>query len=715
MKYRWKLLILLLCISIVPVVSLRTFGIHNVRLMAEALIDRNRQKQEDEVAAKLHLLIQDYSRALETIREKAEMALYFQTFGMSRLLKNEVLWQPADTIDNHLLSPLPEEKGQGHRTRGTLPAVQDVPLASGFDSSQCFSIPPRVAEKQARAAMAALQMMLPVYQAVEQYLGDLVLRQYSAFENGMFSVYPCRHETRMRLDARNQTWYRSAFEESLTAWSRPYTDPLSGRTVMAVSLPVTREDESVIGVGSLLVPLNNLIDPALSIFEIPSGTHSFLCTLAIDPATGKAGAKIVAVRNPPETSASGKDADPGHQWLVSADKIQMRQLLEDFARRRYHIRQMPFNERMSYWAYGPLLHHGTAFVFVIPRNEILKQNLPAIELIRARVSRVELYTAAFLVVLVALAVLLALWFSRTVTRPLELLATAAKKLAAGNFETTVTIKSRDEFAELGKIFNEIGPQLKERYKMRRSLDLAMEIQQSLLPESPPELAGLDIHGMTLFSEKTGGDYYDYLCVTKKEPPKLCVVVGDVTGHGIPAALLMATASAFLRLRATLAGSLKEIVGDVNREFCREVEASSRFMTLFIARIDRERNHIQWVRAGHDPAILYDAATDAFSPLNANGGLPLGVATDSVYQESTRAIKAGQIIFMGTDGIWETRNPQGDMFGKDRLKQIIRQNAGASARQIALAIVNGVTEFRGLQEQEDDLTLVIIKIEATEST
>ncbi len=692
MKYRWKLLILLLCISIAPVISLRIFGIHNVHLMAEALIEQIRQKQEDAVAGRLHNLIQDYSRAIETIREKVEMALFFQTFAITRIL-------PADKVP-------------GSRNPGPLSSGPSALTSFGGNSQQCFSVPDGINEKQAKTDIAVLQMMTSIYQAVAQYLGPLVLRQYSALENGIFSVYPCRRATRFRVDARDKTWYKSAFEEKLTAWSRPYPDPVSGRIVMAVSLPVTREDESLVGVTSLLVPLNSLIDPALSIFDRPGGTLSFLCTLAIDPSTGKAGAKIVASRQRSESPSAGANTGKGLQWLVSSDQTQLRELIEDFAQRRYHIRQMPFNGRMSYWVYGPLLHHGTAFVFIISRNAILEQNLRVVQLIRQRVSRVEWVTATFLVVLVLLAVLLALRFSRTVTRPLESLSNAARKLAAGNFETIVTIKSNDEFADLANVFNRVGPQLKERYKMRRSLDVAMEIQQSLLPESAPVLSGLDIHGMTLFSEKTGGDYYDYLCFDEKGPAKLCVVVGDVSGHGIPAALLMATVSAFLHLRSTLSGKLINIVRDVNREFCKEVKTSGRFMTLFLARIDRDNNRIEWVRAGHDPAIFYDAATDTFSQLNENGGLPLGVEPDSVYEQSIGAIKPGQIIFIGTDGIWETCNPQGDMFGKERLKQNIRKYAGASAREISLSILDEVSEFRGSLDQEDDLTLVVIKVEQT---
>jgi sigma-B regulation protein RsbU (phosphoserine phosphatase) len=261
---------------------------------------------------------------------------------------------------------------------------------------------------------------------------------------------------------------------------------------------------------------------------------------------------------------------------------------------------------------------------------------------------------------------------------------------------------------MGHIFNSVGPRLEAHYRMRQSLDVANEIQQHLLPESSPKLSGLDIEGLTLYSDETGGDYFDYLCKEELKQESLCVVVGDVADHGIPSALLMATVRAFLRLRASMPGRPGDIVSDVNRAFANDVEKSGRFMTLFLARIDRSRSRMDWVNAGHEPAIIYDPASDAFENLKGNG-IPLGVDEEASYKELSFEIKPGQIIFIGTDGIRETRNQNDEMFGNQRLQQILRQNAKASAQTVKRAILEAVAEFRGNQAQEDDLTLVVIKV------
>jgi sigma-B regulation protein RsbU (phosphoserine phosphatase) len=342
-------------------------------------------------------------------------------------------------------------------------------------------------------------------------------------------------------------------------------------------------------------------------------------------------------------------------------------------------------------------------------DQIQQHDNPIEPSIQAWLSKVQNYTATFLGFLILTAIGASLWFAKTITRPLALISSAATKLSEGDFETRVSITSGDEFQTMGEIFNTIGPQLKEHYRMRRSLEVAEEIQRNLLPANAPEMPGLDIHGMTLFSDQTGGDYFDYICVDGEKKDKLCVVVGDVAGHGIPTALLMATARGFLHFRTRLKGPLESIVSDVNREFARDVDDSGQFMTMLLARIDLGGGQMEWVRAGHDPAMLYDGQRDEFVPMAEKRGLPLGISADTPYEKSSCKINPGQIIFLGTDGIWEARNPKGELFGKSLLQQIIRENRKESARAIALSIIDAVEDFRGQDQQEDDLTLVIIKV------
>ena len=245
--------------------------------------------------------------------------------------------------------------------------------------------------------------------------------------------------------------------------------------------------------------------------------------------------------------------------------------------------------------------------------------------------------------------------------------------------------------------------------LRKSLALANEIQLNLLPQGNPSNPHLDIAGKSIFCSATGGDYYDFIFLPDENRELLSVVVGDVTGHGIEAALLMTTARALLRSRALMPGSMAQIIEDVNLHLTQDLYESGRFITLFFLTIDPLTRSLHWVRAGHDPAICYDPAKDTFEELRGSG-LALGVDRAWSYEENRKTDLAdGQIIFLGTDGIWETHDPRGNMFGKAPVQDIIRKHAADEAQDIVGAIITDLNDFRKRPEPEDDITLIAIKV------
>jgi PAS domain S-box-containing protein len=216
---------------------------------------------------------------------------------------------------------------------------------------------------------------------------------------------------------------------------------------------------------------------------------------------------------------------------------------------------------------------------------------------------------------------------------------------------------------------------------KKSLELAGEVQKSLLPQKNLRIKGLDIAGKSIPCEEIGGDYFDYLLGEEYAERPFSVVVGDITGHGVDAALLMTSARAFLRMRSSQPGSISQIVNEMNRHLTRDVLDTGRFMTLLYMTIDSDNGHLRWVRAGHDPAIVYDPVQDRFEELKGSG---LALGLDEKF----------------TDG---------EMYGKKRFHSIIRQNASAEANDILNAIYNDLDSFRSGFKPEDDVTLVVIKI------
>lgn len=297
--------------------------------------------------------------------------------------------------------------------------------------------------------------------------------------------------------------------------------------------------------------------------------------------------------------------------------------------------------------------------------------------------------------------------SRTVSAVREV-SHAAQRVAHGDYGISLPVRTQDEVGELIHSFNTMVLQLEERTRLKNSLNLAKEVQQNLLPGKPVQNRFLDIAGQSIYCDETGGDYYDYFTFPEMGPDRMGVAVGDVADHGIAAALLMTTARAFIRSRIIQSTDLSQITTDVNRLLCMDTADNGNFMTFFLMLFNTGSREIRWVRAGHDPALLYDAATDEFVDLDGKG-LALGVDETYPYQEYRRSDwHYGQIVVIGTDGIWDTENSQGDRFGKDRLKKVLRQASHASAAAILKAVTDAISDFRGKEIQNDDVTLVVVK-------
>jgi len=250
----------------------------------------------------------------------------------------------------------------------------------------------------------------------------------------------------------------------------------------------------------------------------------------------------------------------------------------------------------------------------------------------------------------------------------------------------------------------------DKQRLEFDMEVAAGVQQGFWPKTPPPLLGIEVAGISLPCDATGGDYYDYLMRPgfSGGGQTCCVAVGDVTGHGIQAALLMASARAFLRARLLFPGGPAEILGDVNRLLANDLGMTGRCMTLFLLEIDPVCSRLRFVRAGHDPALLYDPARDTFGELGGKG-IPLGIDGDWRYEENTLdGLPPGGVLVCGTDGIWETRDASGEMYGKTRLCRTVRRNAGADAWTVARAVLADLDAFRQEEPRLDDVTLVVVK-------
>jgi sigma-B regulation protein RsbU (phosphoserine phosphatase) len=245
---------------------------------------------------------------------------------------------------------------------------------------------------------------------------------------------------------------------------------------------------------------------------------------------------------------------------------------------------------------------------------------------------------------------------------------------------------------------------------KKALVLAGEVQKSLLPSEMPQVRGLDIAGRNVSCDEIGGDYFDFIWRPNSARGGFSIVVGDISGHGVDSALLMTTARAFLRMRASQPGSISDIVTAMNNHLARDVLDTGKFMTLFCLSIEPEHRALEWVRAGHDPALVYTPEKDTFEELKGTG-IALGVTDSFTYTENRKeGLMNNQVIAIGTDGIWEAFNTSGEMFGKKRFQDIIRNHADRSANEILDAVYTELNSFTTGKKSEDDITLVIVKVD-----
>ena len=246
-------------------------------------------------------------------------------------------------------------------------------------------------------------------------------------------------------------------------------------------------------------------------------------------------------------------------------------------------------------------------------------------------------------------------------------------------------------------------------EQKKALVLAGEVQKSLLPQGNPKVVGLDIAGRNIPCDEVGGDYYDFFLQQDQSDHAFSVAVGDITGHGVDAALLMSSARAFLRMHVSRGDSITEIVRAMNKHLVDDVLETGRFMSLFYLCLHADLTSLEWVRAGHDPAILFDPSSGISEDLK-GAGLVLGVDSNYKFEANTRkGLIDGNIIAIGTDGIWETSDSRGKMFGRERFKTLLQRNHHLSAAGILNIVFEELETFRRGRKADDDITLVIIKI------
>ncbi len=244
----------------------------------------------------------------------------------------------------------------------------------------------------------------------------------------------------------------------------------------------------------------------------------------------------------------------------------------------------------------------------------------------------------------------------------------------------------------------------ERQRLQHDLHVARGIQQGMLPRKTIERPRVEIAGYNRPCEETGGDYFDYIPMPER---RIGVVIGDVSGHGIGAALYMATARALLRAFTYKVADPAEVLGEVNRFLERDMPSGS-FMTLFFGEVNTKTGALRYASAGHNPMILFRKSSGTFEELG-NTGPGLGILPDIAYKTGeTPPLGRGDILLLYTDGLPEAMTPDKELFGEERMKTLLAGLQERSPEEIVQQLVRAATEWTKSDVFEDDLTLVVVK-------
>jgi len=261
--------------------------------------------------------------------------------------------------------------------------------------------------------------------------------------------------------------------------------------------------------------------------------------------------------------------------------------------------------------------------------------------------------------------------------------------------------------EVARLTTAIGEEIAQRERVNRELEIAREVQERLFPQELPSISGLDYTGRCRPAREVGGDYYDFLELPEG---KFGIAIGDVSGKGIGAALMMAALEASLRGQASLTGAdLAELMSRVNR-LVYEASSVNRYATFFYAQLDPKTLALSYVNAGHNPPIVLRRRASAWEIHRLETGGPVvGLLRNSPYQQGSFAMQHGDLLVCFTDGVSEAMNPADEEWGEERLIAAAQGCDGLGAAEIVTRVIEAADRFAAGAPQHDDMTLVVLRV------
>jgi len=554
----------------------------------------------------------------------------------------------------------------------------------------------------------------PAFVSNASDMGEITVSVFIGTESGFSIAYdPFSNDDNVKFDPRVRPWYTGAKERGSTHWTSPYIDAASGKYIVTCSHPFYDSSGILKGVAGIDVVINDLNN---EIVNIDVGENGFAFVM-------DAGGTVI----------SSREFDGGGEFLsakISAfieNNPQYKNIVKMAAEGGTGFKRVVTADGEKFMAFAPITATSWSVVTVLPVAEIMSivdENSAAIERMTAEtlgVVRSAIMVTLTVFVFVFAAVILAVMYfagilSDKITRPIITLEKGLERIAGGELDTKIEIKTGDEIEILGGCVNSMAQKLKEYIKNLQSvtaekerigaeLHVAKNIQASMLPcifPPYPDRPEFDIYALMQPAKEVGGDFYDFFFV---DDNTLAVTAADVSGKGVPAALFMVIAKTLIKNTAQSGKEPAEVFQIVNNMLCENNE-SAMFVTAFMGYLDIVSGKLTFVNAGHNPPVLDSGSGHDF--LETKPGFVLGGMEGTRYKQSEVTLKKGDELFLYTDGVTEAMNNKKELFGKERLIEVINANHDKPLKEFTISIKQEIDSFTGDMEQTDDITMLTLR-------